>query len=101
LPGVRNRCPPLVDLPGQVLNRVDLIEWAGGADDMANGSIAIGLEFASTSLTIFNALDENSMAYGPPADVTYAIALSGDPSVRLSSDNAVGGRSRLSEIGPG
>ncbi len=60
--------PPLADLPGQPLRRVELLEWAGDVGDIANGSIAIGVEFASTWLTIFNALDENGIAYGPPDD---------------------------------
>lgn len=58
--------PALAELPGRELRRVELLEWIGGAGDMASGSIAIGLEFSSKWLTIFNALDENGMTDDPP-----------------------------------
>ncbi|BCJ50417.1 hypothetical protein Asp14428_18920 [Actinoplanes sp. NBRC 14428] len=58
----------LVELAGRTLNRVELLEWVGGMDDMANGSIAIGFDLAPDWLTIFNALDENGLAFGPPDD---------------------------------
>ncbi|BBH68311.1 hypothetical protein ACTI_49960 [Actinoplanes sp. OR16] len=60
--------PQLAELAGRTLERVVLLEWAGGADDMANGSIAIGLDLAPSWLTIYNALDENGFAYGDPDD---------------------------------
>jgi len=60
--------PQLAELAGRTLNRVELLEWAGGKDDMANGSIAIGLDLAPDWLTVFNALDENGLAFGPPDD---------------------------------
>ncbi|MEU7904593.1 hypothetical protein [Actinoplanes sp. NPDC049118] len=56
----------LAELAGRTLQRVELLEWAGGYDDMANGSVAIGLDLAPAWLTIFNALDENGLAFGPP-----------------------------------
>jgi hypothetical protein len=56
--------PELARLPGQHLQRVELLEWVG--NDMANGSVAIGFTFAGSQLTIFNALDENGFEYTPP-----------------------------------
>jgi hypothetical protein len=67
--------PQLAGLAGRTLDRVELLEWAGGDDDMANGSIAIGLDFAPTWLTIFNALDENGLAFGPPEDLYRRLPL--------------------------
>jgi hypothetical protein len=60
--------PQLAELVGRTLNRVVLLEWAGGDDDMANGSVAIGFDLTPGWLTIFNALDENGLAFGPPDD---------------------------------
>ena len=62
--------PQLAELAGLTLNCVELLEWVGADDDMANGSVAIGLDLTSTWLTIFNALDENGLAFGPP-DSSY------------------------------
>jgi hypothetical protein len=58
--------PQLAELAGRTLSRVTLLEWAGGDHDMANGSIALGFDLAPAWLTIFNAMDENGVAFGPP-----------------------------------
>jgi hypothetical protein len=34
---------------------------------MADGSIALGFAFAAGHLTIYNALDENGLLFGPPS----------------------------------
>jgi hypothetical protein len=56
--------PPLAELPGQALDHVELLEWAG--DDVAHGSIAVGFDFRPTWLIIFNALDENGFEHHAP-----------------------------------
>lgn len=58
--------PQLQALPGRTLQSVELLEWASDSQDLANGSIAIGLDLAPAWLTIFNALDENGLDYQPP-----------------------------------
>ncbi|MDT5024063.1 MAG: hypothetical protein QOE61_489 [Micromonosporaceae bacterium] len=52
----------LADRCGQRLEAVELLEWAG--DDLAGGSVAVGLRFAGGWLTLYNALDENGLAFG-------------------------------------
>jgi hypothetical protein len=52
----------LVDQREQVLEAVELLEWTGG--DLADGGVAVGLRFAGGWLTIYNALDENGIAFG-------------------------------------
>ncbi|MEV6371332.1 hypothetical protein AB0L86_31060 [Micromonospora musae] len=47
---------------GQRLTAVELLEWAGG--DLADGTFAVGLRFADGWLTVYNALDENGLAFG-------------------------------------
>jgi hypothetical protein len=47
---------------GQRLAAVELLEWAGG--DLADGGVAVGLRFADGWLTLYNALDENGVAFG-------------------------------------
>jgi hypothetical protein len=54
----------LTTLPGQQLRHIDLLEWAGGT--IADGSIALSLSFTAEHLTIYNAFDENGLAFGPP-----------------------------------
>lgn len=51
-------------LQGQILEDVQLLEWAGG--DMAQGSVAVGFRFPHGQLTIANALDENELTFGAP-----------------------------------
>ncbi|RLP85846.1 MULTISPECIES: hypothetical protein [unclassified Micromonospora] len=58
--------PDLVDLPGRTLRHVELLEWIGGETDLANGSVAVGFDFATAWLTVFNALDENGFEHQPP-----------------------------------
>jgi hypothetical protein len=58
--------PELKHLLDQKVRSVDLLEWCGDQDDMANGMAAIGFTLESTHLTIFNALDENGLEFGPP-----------------------------------
>ncbi|WP_165944211.1 hypothetical protein [Micromonospora sp. KC213] len=41
---------------------MELLEWAGG--DLADGGVALGLRFADSWLTLYNALDENGIAFG-------------------------------------
>jgi len=58
--------PELRILPGRILQAVELLEWASDRHDMANGSVAIGLDLAPAWLTIFNAMDENGLEHHPP-----------------------------------
>ena len=62
--------PQLAELTGRTLTRVTLLGWAGADNDMANGSVAIGLDLAPAWLTVYNAMDENGLAFGPP-DSSY------------------------------
>lgn len=54
----------LADLHGQRLNSVELLEWAG--PDLAHGMVAVSFVFTAQQLTVYNALDENGLAFGPP-----------------------------------
>ncbi len=56
--------PTLSALEGQALLDVELLEWAG--QDLARGAVDISFVFAETRLTVFNALDENGLAFSPP-----------------------------------
>ncbi|MBM0230602.1 hypothetical protein JNW91_01130 [Micromonospora sp. STR1_7] len=47
---------------GQRLEAVELFEWAGG--DLADGSVAVALQFRDGWLTIYNALNENGLSFG-------------------------------------
>lgn len=59
----RNDVPALlVDRHGEPVATAELLEWSGG--DVADGSVAVGLQFADGWLTIYNALDENGIAFG-------------------------------------
>ncbi|MGI5519878.1 hypothetical protein ACQEUX_02845 [Micromonospora sp. CA-259024] len=51
---------------GQRLEVVELLEWAG--DDLAAGTVTVGLKFADSWLTVYSALDENGLGFGdlPP-----------------------------------
>ncbi|MFF3565799.1 hypothetical protein ACFYXS_37810 [Streptomyces sp. NPDC002574] len=51
-------------LQGQILQDVELLEWIG--NDMAKGAVAINFRFPYSRLTVFNALDENGLSFGPP-----------------------------------
>ncbi|MET8570150.1 hypothetical protein [Streptomyces sp. NPDC004783] len=56
--------PELHALQGQVLQDVELLEWTGS--DMAQGTVAVSFRFPHGRLTVFNALDENGLTFGPP-----------------------------------
>ena len=56
--------PELCSLQDQILQDVELLEWAG--TDMAQGTVAVSFRFPHGQLTIANALDENELAFGPP-----------------------------------
>jgi hypothetical protein len=47
---------------GERIEAVELLEWAG--DDLADGTVAVGLRFADGWLTVYNALDENGLGFG-------------------------------------
>lgn len=59
-------------LHGQRLTDVQLLEWTG--PDLARGTVAVGFVFTARRLTIYNALDENNLVFGPP-DPRYARTL--------------------------
>ncbi|MEU9835263.1 hypothetical protein AB0D67_27340 [Streptosporangium sp. NPDC048047] len=54
----------LAALKGQRLRAVELLEWAG--KDMAQGMVAVSFAFPNGRMTIYNALDENGLEFGPP-----------------------------------
>lgn len=56
--------PQLAPLPGQPLQRVELLEWTGG--DMGNGSVDLQFVFPATYLTVHNGMDENGLSFDPP-----------------------------------
>ncbi|MEU1617245.1 hypothetical protein ABZ479_08040 [Streptomyces sp. NPDC005722] len=56
--------PEAQSLQGQVLEDVELIEWAGR--DMAQGSVAVSFRFPHGQLTIANGLDQNEITFGAP-----------------------------------
>ncbi len=60
----RDAVPELSALEGRRLTVVELLEWAGG--DVADGMVAVSFVFDDERLTISNALDENSLEFGPP-----------------------------------
>ena len=53
---------------GQRLRAVELLEWTTG--DLADGMVAVGLSFTDGYLTIYNALDENGIAFDLPEHCT-------------------------------
>ncbi|MFV2118363.1 hypothetical protein ACE14D_07925 [Streptomyces sp. Act-28] len=56
--------PELRALRGLPLERVELLQWTGR--DAARGTVEIGLGFGTDRVTVFNALDENGLDFGPP-----------------------------------
>lgn len=50
----------------QRINSVDLVEWCGGRDDIANGTVAVRIDVDDETLLVFNGLDENAVAVGRP-----------------------------------
>ncbi|GAA2469295.1 hypothetical protein GCM10010273_65880 [Streptomyces lavendulocolor] len=49
---------------GPAAHRVDLLEWVGG--DTAGGNVDVSFVLGPGPATVFNALDENGPAFGPP-----------------------------------
>lgn len=61
----RNDVPAeLVALHGAELRAVEFLEWL--PPDLAKGVIAVGFEFATGYLTVFNALDESRLRFDGP-----------------------------------
>ncbi|MFJ7154123.1 hypothetical protein ACIQUQ_04215 [Streptomyces sp. NPDC101118] len=56
--------PGLRALRGLDLTAVELLEWTG--EDLAQGSVGVGFTFGTGRVTLFNALDENGLGFGPP-----------------------------------
>ncbi len=56
--------PELTRVAGAVVRAVSLLEWQGG--DMADGMVAVRLVVEGEQFTVFNALDENGLAFGQP-----------------------------------
>lgn len=59
--------PELGALAGQTVQGTELREFSG--DFPATGSVAVSLRFAAGRLRIFNACDENGLAFDPPGSV--------------------------------
>ncbi|MEO3973851.1 hypothetical protein [Streptomyces sp. CAU 1734] len=61
------RPEPLAELrplPGRRLTEAGLLEWTG--TDAARGSVSVSFVLAGDRVTVFNALDENGLHFGPP-----------------------------------
>ncbi|WP_137991337.1 hypothetical protein [Streptomyces vilmorinianum] len=61
------RAEPLLGLSalrGLSLRGVDLLEWTGR--DLAQGNVEVSFVFATSRVTVFNALDENGLSFAPP-----------------------------------
>lgn len=59
----RDDAPALLAAPrGQRLEAVELLEYAGG--DLADSTVAVGMRFSDSWLTIYNALDQNGVYVG-------------------------------------
>lgn len=56
-----NAVPALTSLHGQVVQKIELLEWRG--NDAAQGMAAIGFVFPHSRVTVFNALDENGLSF--------------------------------------
>ncbi|MEV5123361.1 hypothetical protein AB0K49_11190 [Streptomyces decoyicus] len=56
--------PELDALRSLPLKGVELLEWTGR--DMARGSVDVSFDFEVNRATVFNALDENGLSFGPP-----------------------------------
>ncbi|WP_245975529.1 hypothetical protein [Amycolatopsis palatopharyngis] len=54
----------VADLQHQRLNAVDVLEWVGGRDDIANGTVALSFVMTGGRMTVYNALDENGIKVG-------------------------------------
>jgi len=53
-------------LTGQTVTSMGFVEWRGERDDIANGMVALRLDVGDETLLVFNGLDENAVAVGPP-----------------------------------
>ncbi|GAA2334420.1 hypothetical protein Scani_59040 [Streptomyces caniferus] len=49
---------------GPALKGVELLEWTGR--DLAQGTTDVSFVFETSRVTVFNALDENGLSFGPP-----------------------------------
>lgn len=58
--------PGLHALRGLTLKGVELLEWTGR--DVAQGVVDVSFVFEASRVTVFNALDENGLSFGPPDD---------------------------------
>lgn len=56
--------PGLAALRGQALDRAELLVWTG--KDAAEGNVDVSFVFPDARVSVFNALDENGLAFGPP-----------------------------------
>lgn len=56
--------PELGALRGLPLKGVELLQWTGGG--LAAGSVDVSFVFEVSRATVFNALDENGLSFGPP-----------------------------------
>ncbi|MEU8686749.1 hypothetical protein [Streptomyces sp. NPDC048611] len=65
--------PELDALRGLSLERVELLEWAG--EDLARSNVDVSFVFEASRATVFNALDENGLSFGPPDPRQRAHAL--------------------------
>jgi hypothetical protein len=79
---------------GAVVESVALLDWDG--DGLSRGSVAVGLRFPAGWLTVYNACDENGVAFGP-LDPAYG---STTPSVAWRSVARRRPSERAAETGP-
>ncbi|SFB29108.1 hypothetical protein SAMN05216266_107290 [Amycolatopsis marina] len=56
--------PGEINLRSERLNAIDVLEWIGDRDDLANGTIALSLVMSGGRITVYNALDENGIKTG-------------------------------------
>jgi hypothetical protein len=59
-------CLRLAESHGQRLRTVELLVWRGEEGDLANDTVAVSFGFARDRITIANALDANTIEFGPP-----------------------------------
>jgi hypothetical protein len=59
-----NAVVDLAALHGRRVTGVELLEWAGS--DMASGMVAVSFVLGDGRVSIYNALDENGLAFDPP-----------------------------------
>ncbi|MFS1301189.1 hypothetical protein [Streptosporangium longisporum] len=66
--------PEATALLGQALRSVELLEYVD--DDLARGMVALGFVFPHGRMTVYNAMDENGIAFGDPGP-SYARHVAG------------------------